>query len=317
MNKMTVDNALSLAEEYFPKSPEKLAELLGIEVRYSPLDCDGWCLQLSDRSLIRINNNIPRARQRFTLAHEIGHLIYGIAAIVGESVLEISKVSAEERKIDKFAAELLLPTSKVLAEIREIPVTAKSLQALAQKAKVSELVVALRVAGLATQIGLNDASVVLYENDEIKWQWSETLKLTGNTPAEILAECTKSAPSPARISYKQDEVIVASFIENPNFNTKTLFLQLVNEFDGFKQLREERIRELEEYLFADDIKFRQSLAGRFGAFKPTAQNMFLDEAIRQFNERLLRNPDLINLRRLRSEKGREYIRLKLEMWTRK
>ncbi len=107
-------------------------------------------------------------------------------------------------------------------------------------------------------------------------------------------------------------MIVASFIENPNFNTKILFLQLVDKFDGFKQLREERIRELEEYLFEDDTKFRQSLAGRFGAFKSTAQNMFLDEAIQLFNRRILQNPELINLRLLRSEKGREYIKLKLE-----
>jgi len=237
-----------------------------------------------------------------------------VPTVVGESVLTFGRRSKEERQIDKFAAELLLPASIVSNAIQEIPVTARSLQRLAKNARVSDLAVALRVANLTAEIGLNDASVVFYENDTLKWQWSETLRLTGNTPVEILAECTKLDPNPARIYHEQNEIIVASFIENPNYNTKTLFLQLVNESDGFKQLREERIRELEDYLFADDIKFRQSLAGRFGAFKPTAQTMSLDDAIRQFNERLLRNSDLINLRRMRSEKGREYIRLKLEMW---
>lgn len=317
MNKISVEDALLFAEEHFPNAPERLVDYLEIEVKNSPLNCNGWCLQFDDRAIIRINSEMSDVRKRFTLAHELGHLIYEVPTVVGESVLTFGRRSREERQIDKFAAALLLPISIVSNAIKEIPVTAKTLQRLAKNAKVSDLAVALRVANLAAEIGLNDASVVFYENDTLKWQWSETLKLTGDSPAKILAECTKLAPNPARIPHGREEVIVASFIENPNFNTKTLFLQLVNEFDGFKQLREERIRELEEYLFADDVKFRQSLAGRFGAFKPTAQSMFLSEAIQQFNARVLRNPDLINFKRLNSEKGREYIRLKLEMWTKK
>ncbi len=315
MNKITVGDALLFAEENFPNAPERLVNYLEIEVKYSSLNCDGWCLQFDDRAVIRINSEMPDVRKRFTLAHEIGHLIYGVTTVVGEYITPFGIKNREERRIDKFAADLLLPTSIVFNTIQEIPVTAKVLQRFAKKAKVSQSTVALRVASLITQIGLSDASVVLYEDDELKWQWSETLRLTGDTPTEILAECTKFAPNPARIPHGQNEVIVASFIENPNFNTKILFLQLVDESDGFKQLREERMRELEKYLFEDDIKFRQSLAGRFGAFKSTAQNMFLDEAIQMFNKRLLQNPELINLKRLRSDKGSEYIRLKLEMWT--
>jgi len=315
MNEITVEEALAFAEENFPNAPERLVEYLEIEVKYSPLNCDGWCLQHGNRSIIRINSEMPDVRKRFTLAHELGHLIYGVRAVVGEFVNPFGRKNREERKIDKLAAELLLPKSIVLKTVQEIPVTAKMLQGFAKKAKVSQSTVALRVASLTKELKLNDASVVLYENDIMKWQWSETLRLNGDSPAEILAECARCAPQPARIPHEQNEVIVASFIENPNNQTKLLFLQLVNESDGFKQLREERIRELEEYLFEDDIKFRQSMAGRFGIFKSTAQNMFLGEAIQEFNVRLLRNPELINLQRLRSEKGREYIKLKLEIWT--
>lgn len=317
MDKISIADALEFAEQNFPNAPEKLAEFLKIEVRRTALNCDGWCLQLGNRSIIRINKNDPEVRQRFTLAHELGHLIYGVPTVVGESILTFSKRNSEERKIDKFAAELLLPTSKVLKAIQEIPITASVLQKFAKKAKVSPFTVALRVAGLANQLGLNDASVVLYKNDKFKWQWSETLKLNDNTPNQILAECNESAPNPARIACGENEVIVASFIENPSWNTKVLFLQLVNETDGYKPLREERIRELETYLFEGDVKFRQSMAGRFGAFKSIAQNVFLNDAIQLFNERILRNPELINTKKLRSEKGREYIRLKLEAWTKK
>lgn len=318
MNKISVENALLFAEEHFPNAPERLVDYLEIEVKNSPLNCDGWCLQFDDRAIIRINSEMSDVRKRFTLAHELGHLIYEVPTVVGESILTFGKRSKEERQIDKFAAELLLPASKVLSAIQEIPVTAKALQRFTKNAKVSDLAVALRVANLTAEIGLNDASVVFYENDTLKWQWSETLKLTGDTPAEILAECTKLAPNPARILHKQNEVIVASFIENPSFSTKTLFLQLVNEFDGLKQLREERIRELEKYVFADEINYKRSFEGCIGWIKPRIENLSLDEAIAIFNNRYLKSSERwgrTQFNRLRSDEGSEYIQLRLEIWT--
>jgi Zn-dependent peptidase ImmA (M78 family) len=318
MNKISVEDALLFAEEHFPNAPERLVDYLEIEVKNSPLNCDGWCLQFEDRAVIRINSVMSDVRKRFTLAHELGHLIYEVPTVVGESVLTFGKRSKEERLIDKFAAELLLPASIVLNAIQEIPVTAKALQRLAKNAKVSDLAVALRVANLTTEIGLNDASVVFYENDTLKWQWSETLKLTGDTPAEILAECTKLTPNPARILHKQNEVIVASFIENPNFNTKVLFLQLVSEFDGFKQLREEKIRELEENVFAGEVNYKRSFEGCIGWIKPRIENLPLDEAVAIFNNRYLRSSERwgrTQFNRLRSKQGSEYIRLRLQIWT--
>jgi Zn-dependent peptidase ImmA (M78 family) len=319
MNEITIEEALAFAEENFPNAPERLVDYLEIEVKYSQINCDGWCLQHNDRSVIRINNEMSDVRKRFTLAHELGHLIYGVTSIVGEFVNPFGRKSKEERKIDKFAAELLLPASIVLDKIKEIPVTATALQRFARKANVSQSTVALRVASLAEQLELNNASVALYINDEIKWQWSETLRMTGDTPAEILMKCTEAYPNPTRIPYEQGEVIVASFIDNPTFNTKILFLQLVNESDGFKQLREERLRELEAYVFANEITYKRSFEGCIGWIKPRIENLSLDEAISTFNDRYLRNPERwgrAQFNRLRSEQGNEYIRLRLQVWTR-
>ena len=317
MNEITIEEALAFAEENFPNAPERLVDYLEIEVKYSQINCDGWCLQHNDRSVIRINNEMSDVRKRFTLAHELGHLIYGVTSIVGEFVNPFGRKSKEERKIDKFAAELLLPTSIVLDKIKEIPVTATALQRFARKANVSQSTVALRVASLATQLGLNNASVALYVDDKIKWQWSETLRMTGETPTEILTECANSSPNPARIPYGQNKVIVASFAENPTFNTKILFLQLVNESDGFKQLHEETLRELENFIFDNDREFRMSLQGCFGAIKSKVQELSLDEAIQLFNKTHLKSSERWGKaawRRLSSEKGQEYITLRLQFW---
>lgn len=317
MDEITVEEALAFAEENFPNAPERLVEELGIKVKFSAINTDGWCIQ-GNPSIIRINNAAPLVRQRFTLAHELGHLIYGVTSVADEIISPFVRKNKEEREIDKFASELLLPTSIVLEKIKEIPVTAKVIQRLANKAKVSQTTVALRVASLSEELGLNNASVALYKNDIIKWQWSDTLKMTEDTPAEILAECIKSYPNPAKIPYKKNEVIVASFAENPNFNTKILFLQLVNENDGFKQLREERLRELEEYVFAGELGYKRSFEGCVGWIKPKIENLSLEEAVAIFNQRYLRNPERwgrAQYVRFKSEQGSEYIRLRLENWT--
>ena len=316
MNEITVEEALAFAEENFPNAPERLIEELGIKVKYSAINTDGWCIQ-GQHPVIRINSNASPVRQRFTLAHELGHLIYGVTSVADEVISPFVGKNKEERKIDKFASELLLPTLIVLEKIKEIPITAKVLQGFAKKAKVSQTTVALRVASLASQLGLNNASVALYVDDEIRWQWSETLRMTGNTPAEILAECSRSFPNPARISHEQNEVIVASFAENPNFKTKILFLQLVNASDGFKQLREEKLRELEDFIFDDNLEFRMSLQGCFGAFKSKVEELSLDEAIKLFNKTHLKSSERWGedaWKKLSSERGQEYIELRLSPW---
>ena len=123
MAKITIAEALKFAEQNFPKAPEKLVELLKIEVRRSSLNCDGWCLQIGERSVIRLNNNgsIPKTRQRFTLAHELGHLILGIPSLIGESMLETSTtISQEEKKVNEFASEFLLPEAIVKSELESL-----------------------------------------------------------------------------------------------------------------------------------------------------------------------------------------------------
>jgi Zn-dependent peptidase ImmA (M78 family) len=321
MFRLSTQQALSLAEKYFPEGPEKIVELYKIEVRRSPLSCDGWCLQLEDRAIIRINNAARPARQRFTLAHELGHLILGIPAVVGEFMFSTAnkRNAAKEREVDRLAANILLPESKVRSDIKEVPITATVIKRIARRAKVSDVVVALRLANEASAFGLTNASVVFYSNDKMVWQFSETLQLTEGSPDEVLSECKKAFPMAARIPHGENQVVVASFLDNPNLNTKTVFLQLVPDHEGLKQLRVERLRELETELFSGDATFRNSINGRFSHFKSTAMGLQIEEAVAEFTNRLKINPpDMLkpeHVQVLLSTKGLEYIRLKLRQWT--
>src|SRR5262245_20755179 len=58
-----------------PINPQKVAEWLGIEVKRLPFEDDlsGILIREEGHSVIGINKNHHLNRQRFTMAHEIGH----------------------------------------------------------------------------------------------------------------------------------------------------------------------------------------------------------------------------------------------------
>jgi Zn-dependent peptidase ImmA (M78 family)/DNA-binding XRE family transcriptional regulator len=71
---------------------------------------DGLHTIIDKTPIIVINNNFPGDRQRFTLAHELGHLI-----------LEnrLNKKLDEERACDRFAGAFLFPKESVINELGE------------------------------------------------------------------------------------------------------------------------------------------------------------------------------------------------------
>ncbi len=314
---MDVEQAKRFAESHFPEGPERLAEKLRVEVREGPLNgCDGWVLSGPAGAMIRLNSTIPVARRRFTLAHELGHLLLGVPTVVGESVYDslISR-SDEERKVNDLASELLLPEGVVRQSFPAVPVVAAQLRKLAKKGKVSELAAAIRVANLAAAIGLVNASVVFFKDDEFEWHWSKTLKIAPAVAIRLLAEAKKSDPQPARIPrVENNDVIVASMIENPAFGSATLFIQLLPADAGNQLSNVERRQQLEEYLFKNDEQFRMQLQGVFGAFRPKCKDWTLDFAFTEFFEKKGGRWQGARHARLNSAKGREYVRLRLQEW---
>src|SRR4051812_43513601 len=102
---MAIEEAKSFTRTHFPKGPEKLAEALGIKVHEAPMTgCDGWVLSGPVGTVIRINASISASRRRFTLAHELGHLLLGIPSEVGETVYDsLRSDSVEERRVNDLA----------------------------------------------------------------------------------------------------------------------------------------------------------------------------------------------------------------------
>lgn len=88
--------------------------------KYFPVEIDGLCLDLKvsgKRPKVWVSKNIPPVRRRFTIAHEIGHIIIPwhrgtiIDDIDAPRSHERSKYRETEAEANRFAAELLMPSA--------------------------------------------------------------------------------------------------------------------------------------------------------------------------------------------------------------
>ena len=87
---ISINRAVEFARRQYPEGPEKLADRLQVPIRYSAMSgCDGWCLFYEGRAVIRINSKLVKSRQRFTLAHELGHLLLNIPSGIHESFSDV------------------------------------------------------------------------------------------------------------------------------------------------------------------------------------------------------------------------------------
>jgi len=65
---------------------------------------------------------LAKSRQRFTLVHELGHLLLGVPSVIGESFADVLRSDdEEERRVNDIAAELLVPRDVVQATVQELP----------------------------------------------------------------------------------------------------------------------------------------------------------------------------------------------------
>jgi Zn-dependent peptidase ImmA (M78 family) len=101
----------------FPVPVESIAEdLLGLAVDRVEMECSG--MLLPDERRILVNASEPETRQRFTIAHELGHWICQCLEATVEPVYcradEVDESAKSlEREANVFAAELLMPEEAV------------------------------------------------------------------------------------------------------------------------------------------------------------------------------------------------------------
>ncbi len=112
-----------------PIPVERIAKKLGATLQYEPFDgkddVSGMLFRDAERTVIGINSMHPRTRQRFSIAHECGHLelhkgkMYVDARVNFRDAVSGLAIDQEEIEANAFAAALLMPQSLVLSGIRK------------------------------------------------------------------------------------------------------------------------------------------------------------------------------------------------------
>lgn len=111
--------------DQLPIAVDEVAKALGAKITYKPFDGDvSGMLYRSDDSppVIGVNSTHPPTRQRFSIAHEVGHLVMhkGTPVFIDRFARvnwRAGASSAEEVEANAFAAELLMPRELVAREV--------------------------------------------------------------------------------------------------------------------------------------------------------------------------------------------------------
>lgn len=144
-----------------------IEDVTGVDVATRPLSgVAGMCLEDPDRHtyLLMASSSEPAERQRFTLAHELGHLLFADGAHVD---LADSEQNPTETRANEFARNFLLPQQAVHAWLDRnragdvtSPVEERSLSLLTRYFAVSPMVVKIQLERMSLALALAPAGAL-------------------------------------------------------------------------------------------------------------------------------------------------------------
>jgi len=140
---------------------------------------DGVCIDLKKPGkspTVIVNDSTPKTRQKFTLAHELGHIIipWHLGTIVDDideantGSLKNNQYWKIEAEANRFASELLMPIEFIYKEFQRNPDPEKLIQKIKSQCGVSEMAARIRF-----QWAISEISEMLMPEDQIKTLFDE------------------------------------------------------------------------------------------------------------------------------------------------
>lgn len=212
---MAEARALKLLDRFGLNRPseivlEDLAYALGIEISYRPLTgADAHLVRVGNKGGITIRDSIKeRGRQRFAIAHEIGHWELHadrtqVFLCTNEDMRDYQS-SPEEIEANHFASELLMPMRMMLPKFRTMEPGIAVPEAIAQHFDVSLTAATLRY---VSKFKL-PLMVVFSANGRVTW-WrknEEHMEHLFLEPAQMISEDSRAAVAAA--GGKPDEGLI-------------------------------------------------------------------------------------------------------------
>lgn len=129
-------------------------------------------LGIGDRAFITVDSESPRARQRFSAAHELGHWMLDrgkLAKFICSEKNFINDWSGDnpERRANRFAARLLLPQIIFEPLAKNKPVTFQTVRELCTQFQTSLTATAIRL----VELGSFPAIIVCHSKQGRRWQF--------------------------------------------------------------------------------------------------------------------------------------------------
>nr|VFK13450.1 MAG: protein of unknown function (DUF955) [Candidatus Kentron sp. LFY] len=134
-------------------------------------DESGQTFSLGGKNFITVNGNQREERQRFTILHEIAHIVLELPShhhgdnITTSDLVSYRRRPKEEMLCDVFAAECLLPYKFFSRDVGNIDVSLHAVKELAKKYKASITSTGSRFAVYCNA----PCAFVLIENDKIRY----------------------------------------------------------------------------------------------------------------------------------------------------
>jgi Zn-dependent peptidase ImmA (M78 family)/transcriptional regulator with XRE-family HTH domain len=180
-------------DDDLPAEPDDFAtwleDRLGLEVCIAPLSpgLDGLALTSGRLRLVLISSGISATRQRFTLAHEVCHLVAGDAQDLTVDEDVFGRRTDEERRANAFAAAFLMPAALLRATAGGRQINEDLIIELLGRFRVSLDALAFRL----HNVGLVNAS----GRDRVRAMSSARIALRPGRADDLQARDERRAPS--------------------------------------------------------------------------------------------------------------------------
>ena len=124
-------------------------------VRYRPLEgCEARIIGFDDRAIISVNQSSMLARQRFSIAHELGHWMQdqgSISFACGERIFTTAwSEDNPERRANRYAADLLMPEQPFRRLAKNQEITFATVRRLARTFRTSLVPTAITLVHLGS-----------------------------------------------------------------------------------------------------------------------------------------------------------------------
>lgn len=154
------DEQKRIIEKYQQEIPVKLGSIakeFGIDVKRATLaaNISGQIQECDGKVTIKVNRHDAKARQRYTLSHEISHYLLHrhllSDGITDDLLYRSSQSSLIEKEAERLAADIIMPVKQIKSLLEKHSKTKKGallIEAVAEELEVSTTALGYRIDGM-------------------------------------------------------------------------------------------------------------------------------------------------------------------------